>query len=108
MNLDDLFGPFPAPTWREHKYVGGPPNNRIKKMQLRHEGRARSAGVVWEMVDLRRVYKKCGGKCGVCNEPVSVETFTIDHIVPLSKGGPHVYDNLQIAHLACNTQKGDS
>lgn len=33
---------------------------------------------------------------------------SIDHIVPMSKGGGHVWENVQVAHIICNTEKGDS
>ena len=33
---------------------------------------------------------------------------SIDHIEPLSRGGLHVYANVRIAHLACNTARGNS
>lgn len=93
-------------NWREHKYVGGPPPPRIKRMQLAHEVRARRVGVEWEMVDLRRVYAHWNGQCGICRSPVGIEEFTIDHIIPLSQNGPHRLDNLQPAHSRCNSQKG--
>lgn len=32
---------------------------------------------------------------------------TIDHIVPLSKGGRHTWENVQLAHMKCNTHKFD-
>ena len=32
---------------------------------------------------------------------------TIDHIVPLSKGGSDDITNMQIAHSACNREKGN-
>jgi len=93
--------------WRPHKYVGGAPPARIRRMQFAHEVRARRYGVAWEMVDLRVVYKRCGGDCGICGLPVSLEEFAIDHIMPISKGGPHLLANLQIAHKACNSSKGN-
>lgn len=37
-------------------------------------------------------------------EPLS---FTIDHIIPLAKGGPDVVDNLAPAHRRCNIRKAD-
>ncbi len=98
---------WPPSSSREHRFKGGPPPRRIYKMQIAHEGRARKAGVKWDMVDLRTVYAAYAGVCGICGEAVPLEFFTIDHIVPISKGGPHVASNLQIAHTACNSAKGD-
>lgn len=37
-------------------------------------------------------------------EPLS---FTIDHIIPLAKGGTDTIDNLAAAHRKCNRDKGD-
>lgn len=97
----------PSAPWREHKYVGGPPTRRLRRMQLAHEVRARNAGVHWEMVDLRVVYKAHDGVCGICRQHVPLHITTFDHIVPLSKGGPHILSNLQPAHKSCNSSKGD-
>ena len=33
---------------------------------------------------------------------------SLDHIVPLSRGGTHTLDNVQLAHLACNERKHNS
>lgn len=91
--------------WREHRYKGGPPPPRLKHMQLHHETRARVAGVQWDMVDLRTVYARDSGICGICGEPVSIDVVTFDHIVPISRGGPHLFENLQPAHFGCNSAK---
>jgi 5-methylcytosine-specific restriction endonuclease McrA len=32
---------------------------------------------------------------------------SIDHILPLSKGGAHTWDNIMLAHRQCNWLKGD-
>jgi 5-methylcytosine-specific restriction endonuclease McrA len=31
----------------------------------------------------------------------------MDHIVPISKGGTHTLDNVQMAHRFCNLSKGN-
>lgn len=94
-------------NFRQHRYVGGPPPRRIYKMQVAHEGRFRKAGLACELVDLRLVYNQHNGICGICSQPVRFEDFSIDHIVPLARGGTHVFGNLQPAHLWCNSKKGD-
>ena len=33
---------------------------------------------------------------------------SIDHIYPVSKGGMHAWNNVQLAHRKCNTYKSDS
>lgn len=32
---------------------------------------------------------------------------TLDHVVPISRGGLHVYENVKAAHWRCNMEKGD-
>jgi 5-methylcytosine-specific restriction endonuclease McrA len=32
---------------------------------------------------------------------------TLDHVIPLSKGGQHVRSNVAPAHWKCNMEKGD-
>lgn len=53
-------------------------------------------------------------KCGICGTRVNRNLAfphsmspSLDHIVPLSKGGAHSPENVQIAHLQCNTVKGN-
>jgi 5-methylcytosine-specific restriction endonuclease McrA len=33
---------------------------------------------------------------------------SLDHIIPLSKGGTSKVVNLQLTHMKCNTEKGDT
>lgn len=46
-------------------------------------------------------------KCLYCNVTLTLETATIDHLVPLSKGGSNNFDNLVLACLKCNRAKAD-
>jgi 5-methylcytosine-specific restriction endonuclease McrA len=32
--------------------------------------------------------------------------MTLDHLIPLSKGGNHTSDNLALAHGRCNSRRG--
>lgn len=52
----------------------------------------------------------CGGMCNwasVDQEGNAQEEYpSIDHVVPLSKGGKHKWDNVKLAHRGCNTRKG--
>lgn len=67
-------------------------------------------------VTLKNVMKRDGGLCKLCGKPVDTTDRrgnglgyyypTIDHIVPLSKGGEHVMSNVQLAHMICNSRKG--
>lgn len=53
--------------------------------------------------------------CGICGKPVDFSlkyphplSATVDHIIPVSKGGhPSDLSNLQLAHRCCNREKSD-
>lgn len=58
--------------------------------------------------DIRKlVYRKTEGHCALCGNFVDYEDYTIDHIVPLSKGGTNDINNLQCACKVCNNIKTD-
>lgn len=47
------------------------------------------------------------GRCGVCGLPVRAADASVDHILPVSKGGAHSYANTRLAHLRCNKVRGN-
>lgn len=55
--------------------------------------------------DKREVYEKQGGICPVCGKPYRYEDMHGDHIVPWSKGGHTLKDNLQMLCRDCNLKK---
>lgn len=67
------------------------------------------------------LYKRDAGICYICGRPCRLDDYTvregtkicgdwypsIDHVVPLSKGGEHSWDNVKLAHRICNSRKSD-
>lgn len=53
-----------------------------------------------------RLYKRDKGICYLCNLPVNILEFTLDHVIPHCKGGKSNRENLKITHEKCNTKKG--
>lgn len=51
----------------------------------------------------RAVFARDGGRCQYCFGPAE----SIDHVVPRSRGGAHVWENVVAACRACNTRKRD-
>lgn len=49
-----------------------------------------------------------GRRCAICGKKIkNLDDLTIDHIIPLAKGGENVLENYQLAHRACNETKAD-
>lgn len=69
--------------------------------------RAKRLSAFVENVDKKELWKRHDGICGICRTPVALDHTTIDHVVPLSRGGLHSYANTQPAHSECNTAKGN-
>lgn len=49
--------------------------------------------------------KFCGDECR--NLAWSGDYPSVDHVIPLSKGGTHTWDNVKLAHKRCNSKKGN-
>lgn len=65
-------------------------------------------------VNRAQVYERDHWTCQLCREPVMrhevvphPQAPTLDHIVPLSRGGTHEPANVQLAHYRCNSIKSD-
>ncbi|WP_414820613.1 HNH endonuclease [Streptomyces anthocyanicus] len=60
------------------------------------------------------VHVRDGWTCQLCHEPIDQSIVwphpkspSIDHVIPLSRGGAHALSNVQSAHLGCNSSKCD-
>ena len=46
-------------------------------------------------------------RCRYCDKKLGKQTTTIDHIIPVSRGGKSSYDNCVACCVSCNNVKGD-
>lgn len=44
--------------------------------------------------------------CELCFKPIKFGEDSLDHLLPISKGGTNDFWNLAISHLGCNRKKG--
>jgi 5-methylcytosine-specific restriction endonuclease McrA len=56
--------------------------------------------------DIKAQYKAQKGKCYYCKKRVG-DTYEVDHVVPISRGGSDGPENIVIACFACNRAKHD-
>jgi hypothetical protein len=63
-------------------------------------------------IDWASVGERDGWLCHLCGDPVpqyagnSPQAATVDHIVPIARGGEHVWTNVALAHRECNIRRG--
>lgn len=56
----------------------------------------------------KELWLEQGGKCAICKDPMSRNSFDVDHIVPHSKGGGNERTNLRLTHVSCNRSRGNN
>lgn len=82
------------------------PEGRVQGRKNENRRRARKLGAAHvEHVDRRVVLESHDEICGICGDAVDPLDYHVDHIVPLTRGGDHTYDNSQPAHPSCNLRK---
>ena len=72
-------------------------------------------------ISLLALFARDGGICKICGLPCDYTDYeldgkyfiagnlypSIDHVKPLSKGGSHTWDNIQLVHKRCNSIKSN-
>ena len=78
-------------------------NSRRAANKRRARKRDQSAGPI----DYAAVLAEHGMICHICTEDIpSLDVLHFDHVIPLSKGGPHIAENIRPSHALCNLRKG--
>lgn len=69
------------------------------------------ARVSWHKHEKRQIksdlWDRDGQTCYLCNQFMSYREATIDHVIPLSKGGADNMSNYKLTHPKCNLEKGN-
>jgi 5-methylcytosine-specific restriction endonuclease McrA len=60
-----------------------------------------------ELFTLDEIFDRDSGWCYLCEQDVDRKDATMDHVIPVTKGGPHTRVNVRLAHRSCNTRKGN-
>lgn len=83
-----------------------------KKETTRRRRIVKNGKVNWD-ISIERLMKRDGCNCYLCGERVDMNVDTnddrypsIEHVIPVCKGGTHTWGNVKLAHRGCNTAKG--
>lgn len=85
---------------------------KAASMRAKEKRRALKLGAFVGHVDRQKIFERDKYTCQLCGEIVNMnkkhpDSFSpsLDHIIPLSGGGTHEPDNVQLAHFRCNLKK---
>lgn len=82
--------------------------NRDKRDAAYNKWRAAKKGSsTTETIIKQNVWDRDKGMCGICGDPADFSNWHLDHIIPLSRGGTHTLENVQVSHVYCNLSKGN-
>lgn len=62
----------------------------------------------WSEEERRTTLNQCGNKCARCGKKLTLTTLTMDHVIPISKGGENVQENLVALCQPCNLKKANN
>lgn len=102
---------YPAPMQSPRYRTEMDRRKRVSSNTSRHERRAREEARI-DRFDPLDIYERDSWICQICGSEVDPVILypdpwsaTLDHVVPLSRGGDHTVKNTVLAHLRCNLIK---
>lgn len=92
-----------------------------KRRELRRRIKLKNA-MVDKDITVAGLFKRDNGVCYLCGNKCNMEDYiirdnvfiagdwypSIDHVVPLVKGGEHAWNNVKLAHRICNSKKSSN
>ena len=104
---------IPKTARADKKYCSEECSSKLRGRSMNVERRIRTSEAVlhFKRVD---VYERDNWTCQLCLKSVNPNLVfpdpmcaSLDHVIPLSRGGSHQSSNVQLAHLRCNTSRGN-
>lgn len=102
-----------ADVWADHKLSVRRENNSNAKHRRRERGEPK-ADTVRERIVRRAIFDRDGWSCYLCRVALTPPSrtwaptmATIDHVIPLARGGRHESANLRACCAQCNSAKSD-
>lgn len=99
-----------VPTLSEEERTS---NQRARWQSKNRKRRAILRGALSEKYTTLEIADRDSYKCGLCGKLVDMSLAapdlgspTIDHVLPIARGGNDTRDNVQLAHFGCNSRKG--
>ncbi len=80
----------------------------IKARNQKRRALKKNSGGSYTVKEWRDLVDRCGHKCVKCGRGEPEIKLTVDHIVPICKGGSSNIENIQPLCLPCNLRKHDS
>src|SRR5437867_4393718 len=82
-----------------------PEQRKARREAYLHAKRARTRFLPHEPITRETLAKRDRWRCHICKGKVVKTNWSIDHLIPLSKGGSHLYVNVALAHRLCNIRR---
>lgn len=93
-----------------------------RKRNYRNDTRINKSNLIDKDISLEKLFIRDNGICYICGGACDWSDKTTnnkiiyygrnypskEHVIPLSKGGLHSWENVRLAHLGCNVDKGDT
>jgi len=84
------------------------PNETLDSRRRRKAARRarKAAAPVVEPIRRAMVVERDASTCYLCGKVLTDAEITLDHVIPLARGGNHTEANLRVACRPCNSRKG--
>lgn len=104
---------IPKTARADKKWCSEECSSKVRGHTMNAQRRIRTSDVI-ESFKRSDIYERDAWICQLCKKSVNPKlTFpnpacaSLDHVLPLSRGGSHRATNVQLAHLRCNTSRGN-